>query len=38
MLVSVFVPKGDEEAKKAAKSIVRVTFAETIRSGDFNGF
>ena len=36
--VPVFVPQGDIDAKVAAKTIVRKTFADAIRDGKFNGF
>jgi hypothetical protein len=36
--VPIFVPKGDAESRIAAKAIVRVTFAEAISAGKFNGF
>jgi hypothetical protein len=36
--VPIFVPRGNDQAKNAAKTIVRTTFAKAISSGNFNGF
>ena len=36
--VPIFVPRGNDQAKNAAKTIVRVTFSKAISSGKFDGF